>query len=207
MPIYKTATEIYDMLIHEPWETSPGKIVINMMGQSVTINDKSIIGYALQNWLAEYLKAHDIYFRVPANSQEFPDYFLSESDNDNLLELKTFDADRGAGFDIANFEAYCRSIETKPYRLNADYLVMSYTLRDGVLKIHKIWLKKIWELTCPSSAYPIKVQQKQNTIYNIRPGKWDSDGCKYKPFASMTDFVSALHRTMKIYPKTKDSAD
>lgn len=203
----KTAKEIFTMLSNEDWEHISGKLLIEMMGISTVINDKSLIGYALQNWLGDYLKEHDIYFRPPENSQEFPDFYLSESNTENLLELKTFDADAGANFDIANFEAYCRCIETKQYRLNADYLIISYTLHDGVLKICNIWLKKIWEISCPSEAYPVKVQQKQGMIYNLRPASWDSSTTRYRVFSSKSEFVEALYKTRKAYHKTSDTAD
>ena len=143
MPNKKSAKEIFTMLTNEDWEHISGKLIIDMMGISTIINDKSLIGYALQNWLGDYLTKNNVYFRVPDNSQEFPDFYLSESNTENLLELKTFDADAGANFDIANFEAYCRSIETNQYRLNADYLIISYTLREGVLKICNIFLEII----------------------------------------------------------------
>jgi hypothetical protein len=207
MPNKKSAKEIFTMLTNEDWEHISGKLIIDMMGISTIINDKSLIGYALQNWLGDYLTKNNVYFRVPDNSQEFPDFYLSESNTENLLELKTFDADAGANFDIANFEAYCRSIETNQYRLNADYLIISYTLREGVLKICNIWLKKIWEISCPSEAYPVKVQQKQNMIYNLRPANWDSQTTRYKVFPSKGAFVRALYETRSSYHKTADTAD
>lgn len=207
MPKKASAQDIFIMLSKEDWEHNLGKLVIDMMGISTVINDKSLIGYALQNWLGEYLKQKDIYFRIPDNSQEFPDFYLSESNTENLLELKTFDADAGANFDIANFEAYCRSLETHQYRLDADYLIISYTLKNGILQIRNIWLKKIWEISCPSEAYSVKVQQKQNMIYNIRPANWDSRISKYKVFTSKEAFVKALYETLSQYPKTTDSAD
>lgn len=205
MAKHATAQEVYDMLVAEDWDNNPGTMTMNLLNIPVIINDKSLVGYAMQNWLAEYLYRNDIYFRVPDNSQEFPDFYLSDSDEHDLLELKTFDADAGPNFDIANFDSYCRSVRQNKYRLDADYLIISYTLHNGHLRINNIWLKKIWEISCASESYPIKVQQKQKMIYNLRPAAWDSPKARYKPFTSKAEFINALYKTKQAYKPMDDN--
>lgn len=205
--LHKTAQQIYELLKNENWDNEKGKIVIDLLGSEVLINDKSIVGNALQDWLGDYLDKHNIYYRIQSNSQEFPDFFLNDDDESGLLELKTFDYSRTANFDIANFEAYCESIETKQYRLDADYLILAYTLENGILQIKNMWLKKIWEIASSSERFPVKCQVKRDMIYNIRPSAYSSWDSKNHSFNNKEDFVRALYETRKTYSKTAKTAE
>lgn len=120
-----------------------------------------------------------------------------------LLEVKCFDFERGPGFDLANFDSYCNSLLEHAYRIDSDYLILAYQMNDGVINIKNVWLKKIWELACPSSTYPLKVQEKKLIIYNIRPSVWYSERARFKPFNTKEDFLSALNNTRYQYPKTR----
>lgn len=204
----KSAQDIYNLLKTQHIENFEGDVTLNLMGISVKLKDKSAIGYIFQEWLASWFTKNNIDFEVNSNSQEFPDFYLKPGKPDqSLLEVKTFDSDAGANFDVANFEAYCRSLIAKPYRLNADYLIFGYTFNDGRLVIKNIWLKKIWEITSPSKAYPIKTQNKQGMIYNIRPCVWESTKSKYRAFENKKEFVNALYKTLKSYNKTSATAN
>ncbi len=187
---------------------SEGKILFTLNGLSTLVNDKNIIGNVLQDWLAEWMIKNEIEFVKPPNSQEFPDFYLDPSNPEaNLLEIKAFDINAGANFDIANFEAYCSSLITKRYRLDANYLIFGYELIDGKLIIKNLWLKKIWEISGPSEAYPVRVQQKRGMIYNLRPINWFSEGrITYKGFGSKEEFLTALHKTLLMYVKTSEQS-
>jgi type II restriction enzyme len=198
-----TVNDIYNLLIQDRITQSQGTISINFLDISVDINAKDAIGHLFQEWLAAWMRAKDIKFRTVKNTQEFPDFLLDEiSDQKSLLEVKTFDYNRSANFDVANFEAYCRSLLSYPYRLDADYLIFAYELIDSKFSIKNLWLKKIWEITGASADYPVKCQVKQNIIYNIRPISWYSSRAKFSPFNNKSDFVEALHQTLLKYPKT-----
>src|SRR6266536_5864671 len=107
------------------------------------------------------------------NPQTFPDLYLNPDDEkSNLLEIKSFDFDGKAGFDIANFDAYCNSLLTSSYRLDSDYLIFAYSMEGTDITISNVWLKKIWEISGSSGKYPIRVQDKKNVIYSIRPIAW-----------------------------------
>lgn len=143
-------------------------------------------------------------FEENPNSQVFPDFYLDKHNKKlGLLEVKSFDWDRGPGFDLANFDSYCNSLLTSAYRLNSDYLIFAYQMKGSELTIKDVWIKKIWELACPSSTYPLKVQEKKSVIYNIRPGIWYSERSKFKPFKSLEEFLSALNETRYQYPQTR----
>jgi type II restriction enzyme len=194
------AQHIFDTLKAQDLLSSEGRMLFDFDGLQVTIQEKSAIGYIFQEWLASWLEQQQIDFREPANSQEFPDFFLSQSNTSDLLEVKTFDADAGANFDVANFDAYQRSLQTYAYRLDADYLIFAYHLNAGIFTLQNMWLKKIWEITTSSAKYALKCQVKQGTIVNIRPAIWYSQsGRASQPFGSRKAFVEAIHATLQAY--------
>lgn len=164
---------------------------------------KSIIGNVIQSWLQSFMRANDIYYRLVDNTQEFPDFFLdSELNNSNLLEVKCFT--KSPNFDVANFLSYCHSIIEKPYRLNADYLILEYSVSDAGITISRIWLKKVWEICGSSERSAVKIQWKKGQSYNIRPANWYGNGkIQYPPFESRLDFVKALQMVLN----THQSAD
>ncbi|MDV5115793.1 NgoBV family restriction endonuclease [Clostridium perfringens] len=136
-----TALELYNKLKKDLLGQT-GSIKISFCGLDVEIESTDTVGNSLQSWLEGYLEKNDIYYRTPDNTQEFPDFYLGETNDTNLLEVKAFNIDNGPGFDIANFESYCSSLKTKSYRLNADYLIIGYNMTGSTIKIDNIWLKK-----------------------------------------------------------------
>ena len=197
-----TASEIYDLLLHEfKIKEQIGSVEITLGGISAKYNGKDAIGDLLQEWLGEWLKQKNFYFRQPSNTQEFPDFLLTENANSGFLELKTFNAEASPAFDIANFDSYCTSLLTIPERIEADYLIMSYKMIEGELSIDNVWLKKVWEMTSPANDKPIKVQLKRNQIHNIRPCIWYSNKLKVKPFENKNEFLNALAATHHLFPQ------
>ena len=198
--MYLTAQQIYDKLCDQDITSKHGQTIMTFMDISVTINSHSATGDLIETWLGQWMQENDIHYRVKGNSQEFPDFLLDEESNkQNLLEVKTFDWKRSPNFDLANFDAYRRSLLSHAYRLDADYLIIGYTLIDGVLLIPKIWLKKIWEIAGSSGRYPLKCQVKQNIIHNIRPITWYSGNVTYPSFTTRLEFVQALNDTIVLY--------
>jgi NgoBV restriction endonuclease len=176
----------------------------SLLGVTVNGLDKSVVGYVLQGWLAEWMKTNKFYFRTPTNSQDPPDFYLTEKNNEGLLEVKTFDGTKSANFDISNFEAYLQLLLDSPNHLNADYLIMSYVAdSSNEVAVREIWLKKIWEITGPSAEFPIKVQQKRKVIYNIRPSSWASARARFKPFDTRENFLNGLYWTLNTYRGAK----
>jgi hypothetical protein len=166
-------------------------------GISIDVEGKSGMGDLLEEWFGVWANKNNFSVEKQTESQEFPDYFIGE--NRHHLEIKTFDSTAGANFDLANFDSYCKSVADAPERADSDYLIFSYKLENGFLSIENIWLKKIWEITCPSAAYPIKIQQKKKIIYNIRPANWDAANAKFKTFSSKKEFIEALFEKQNQY--------
>jgi hypothetical protein len=180
-----------------------GIIQFTLKDLTIKIETKDTIGNLIQEWLKEWMKKEKIEFEENTNSQTFPDIFLNVKDKTKgLLEIKTFDFDRGPGFDLANFDSYCTSLLENSHRLDSDYLILAYQMNGSEITIKDIWLRKIWELSGTSSTYPIKVQEKKKVIYNIRPIIWYSDKATFKSFISKEEFLKALNETRYQYPKT-----
>jgi len=171
---------------------SLGNVTLDIVG-----NDS--FGNLIQEWFGEWCSRNNFNVidgkAVSKSSQTFPDFYVGK---DSLLEIKTFNGANGPSFDIANFEAYCKSLAEFPERADADYLIFSYEMTDIELHIKDIWLKKIWEITCASDRYPLKTQVKKDVIYNIRPSNWYKP-TKYASFKSKSEFIEALFETQKIY--------
>ncbi|MFN0036509.1 MAG: NgoBV family restriction endonuclease [Saprospiraceae bacterium] len=181
-----------------------GVIKFTLKDLSIEIESRDSVGNLVQEWLKAWMKQAVVEFEEGSNTQTFPDIFLDKEDKKKgLLEIKTFDADRGPGFDLANFESYCNSLLTNAYRLDSDYLVIAYRMEGTEITIQNVWLKKIWELTGGSSTYPMKVQEKKKIIYNIRPIIWYSERVQFKPFESKEAFLAALNETRYKYPVTR----
>lgn len=181
-----------------------GVITFTLKGFSIEIESKDSVGNLIQEWLQNWMQAQGIEFEENPSSQTFPDIFLDiENRTKGLLEIKTFDIDRGPGFDLANFDSYCNSLLTHSYRLDSDYLILAYQMKGAAITIKNVWLKKIWEIAGASSKYPLKVQEKKNIIYNIRPTTWYSERNTFKPFSSKEEFLKALNETRYQYPQTR----
>lgn len=202
-----TAQELYTALGNLHLERQVGVISFNLAGVSVKIDTTDTVGITLQAWLKQYLTDNNIYFSEPANTQEFPDFFLDNNEaNKHMLEVKAFNYNATPAFDIANFESYCSSVKEKPYRLDADYLIFGYTMNDlGDITVKKVWLHKIWQIAGTSQRFPLKTQVKRDMIYNIRPNTDFKAGNK-GPFRSKDDFLLAIYKTLEIY-KGKSFAD
>ncbi|MCX4328809.1 MAG: NgoBV family restriction endonuclease [Lachnospiraceae bacterium] len=126
-----TAQELFTKLNNLHLEKKFGVISFNLAGISVKINTTDTVGITLQAWLKQYLIDNDIYFSEPANTQEFPDFFLDNNGTyRHMPEVKAFNYNATPAFDIANFESYCSSVQKKPYRLDADYLIFGYVMNN-----------------------------------------------------------------------------
>lgn len=202
-----SANQLFDLLVNKYGIVGKkGAIAFTLSDLTITIETKDAVGNLLQEWLKAWMAESNIDFVENINSQTFPDIFLDPLNlKEGLLEIKSFDKDRGPGFDLANFDSYCNSPLTHAYRLDSDYLIFAYRMESGSIVIDDVWLKKIWELACPSGTYPLKVQEKKNVIYNIRPSVWYSERATFKPFESKVSFLKALNETRYQYPQTRHS--
>lgn len=198
-----SAVKLYEQLLASGIVGATGKTYFELHGIQTLVQDHSVVGNIIQEWLADFMDKHRIDHTQPDNTQEFPDYFVDESNGDHgLLEVKCFKG--SPNFDVANFMAYCRSLTTNPHRLDAQYLIFQYApLGEGV-EIKNVWLKRVWEITSPSERSAVKIQWKQNQAVNIRPATWYSPRATYQPFGTRKDFVLALKKILDTTPAGGD---
>lgn len=205
------AKDVYKKLVEDAEvKKFSGSVTFSFGGTSVVLKNHDMLGNVLQEWLGAWFKEHDIEFEENENTQFPPDFYLDKDHTKRFLELKTFNYDASSpAFDIANFKAFMERISVEPYCLDADYLILGYRVDadTGSITIPEVWLKKIWEISCASAKWPVKVQYRNGSIYNIRPAKWYSEKSAYKAFKSKEDFLSALFETAAQYPETHDLAD
>lgn len=187
--------KLYDLLIDKNVIDSEGKLYFEMYGLKTVVEDSSVIGNVIQEWLKSFMKKYEIPFRTKKNTQEFPDFLMNkDSDSLDLLEVKCFK--KSPNFDIANFQAYCRSLLFHPYRLDSDYLIFEYVEHEQCILIKQIWLKKVWEICCGSERSPLKIQWKQGMPVNIRPSTWYSKKATFPSFETRRDFVLAIKKVL-----------
>ena len=149
-----TAKQLYSKLVDD-YQIIGQQGVINFTLKDLTIavETKDSVGNLLQEWLKAWFQQNNIEFSENTNSQSFPDFHLDmEHTKQGLLEVKSFDWKRGPGFDLANFDSYCNSLLENAYRLDSDYLILAYQMTGSTITIKDVWLKKIWELACPSGT-------------------------------------------------------
>lgn len=109
-----------------------GIINFSLKDLTISIETKDTVGNLLQEWLKAWLMKEEVEFEENANSQVFPDFYLDKHNKKlGLLEVKSFDWDRGPGFDLANFDSYCNSLLSSAYRLNSDYLIFAYQMNGS----------------------------------------------------------------------------
>ena len=203
-----TAREVYDLLVDEfKIKEKKGSVEIKIGGISAKYESKDALGDLIQEWLGQFLKNNNIYYQDVTNTQDFPDFLLTEHNDKGLLEIKTFNGNAGPAFDIANFNSYNLSLLERPERLDADYLVFSYMMEEGEFSIKDVWLKKVWELSGTSSANPITLQTKYKQPYNLRPVTWYSTRGANKSFKNRLEFVQALAETQAKYKNHIDNYD
>lgn len=190
-----SAKKLYDELQKSGIVGATGETYFELHGLKTRIHDSSIVGNVIQEWLKLFMDSHKISFRVPQNSQAFPDFLMHPAnDQADLLEVKCFK--KSPNFDVANFLAYCRSLTENPYRLDADYLIFEYEENETGVRIKQIWLKKVWEICSTSERSPLKIQWKQNQPVNIRPATWYAKKSTYPVFASRLDFIQAIKKVL-----------
>ncbi len=205
-----TAKGIFDKLVNDAKLIGEkGTITFELKGFDIKVESRDTVGNLLQEWLKNWLKNEGIDFGPTPHSQDFPDFQLDiDYPKKGLLEVKSFDYDKSANFDVAAFLAYRRSLLSHPYRLDSDYLIIGYSMVGFHIEIKDIWLKKVWEITGPSASWPLKCQVKQGEIFNIRPIKWyDTKGTTFKPFNSALEFIKAFDATQRQWTRTSRDPD
>lgn len=168
----------------------------------ISIGQNEIITYIIKEWLDKWMTesgfSHDY-----NHAQSSPDFWLDVDNHDTeWLEIKAFTG--SPNFDIANMMSYITEVIEKPWKLHSKYLCLKYKMDEesGIVTVSDVWLKSVWEISCPSSKWAVKVQDKKGVIYNLRPATWYSLSTQYPIFQSLEHFLSALDYVLKTYSPT-----
>lgn len=207
-----TIDQAYDELVNNfKVNNASGNIQFNLKDFQIVVKQPNVVGNIIEEWLSDYWLEHKKYSVIHNLGQTAPDFWFDpENKEHELLEIKCFDyLNRGPGFDIANFQSYIREIIDKPYRLHSKYLAIGYgmDIETGTVTIYQVWLKNVWEMCCASSNRPIKVQEKKNVIYNIRPSVWYGNRSSFPTFETLEDFLAAIEQTIYDYNQTRPIAE
>jgi NgoBV restriction endonuclease len=195
--------ELYQRLIETKLVGAKGYTTFKLNGKETIINDSSVVGNLIQEWLKTFMDQEGITYRTNPNTQEPPDFFMDKTSNiTNLLEVKCFK--KSPNFDVANVSSYVRGLLLNPHRLNSDYLIIQYKQNPKDIEILNLWLKKVWEITGPSDRYPLKLQVKKGVIYNIRPNVWYSNRTTYKPYNNYHELLDSLQKIINTTPQLHD---
>lgn len=198
----ETSEIIYNALVKDfGIEGAKGMVRFNLSDFGIIVEQNNIIGNILEEWLDKWMTSKGI-VHIHNKKQESPDFWLNPDDlESDWLEVKSFTG--SPNFDIAAFRSFINIVIEKPWKLHSKHLLIKYTMKDGIVEIEQIWLKDLWSICSPSSAWPVKVQYKNKVIVNIRPALWYSDKTDFKPFESLEDFLAAMEETIYQYPDTR----
>ena len=182
-----------------------GSVQFKLKDFGIVVEQNNIIGNIIEEWLGKWLNSKNI-FNIHNPGQSSPDFWLNPDNRESdWLEVKSFTG--SPNFDVAAYRSFIKLIIDKPYKLQSKYLLIKYKMDGGIVTIENCWLKKIWEICCPSKKWPIKVQDKSGVIFNIRPAIWYSEKTDYSCFESLEHFLAAIEQTIYKYHDTNHLAE
>ncbi|MBP1616084.1 MAG: nlaIVR [Bacteroidetes bacterium] len=198
------AEKLYDTLKKDfGFEGATGSIQFRLKDFGITVEQNNIVGNILEEWLAKWMFDKGIP-HIHNLKQESPDFWLNlDNLESDWLEVKSFTG--SPNFDVAAFRSFINLVINKPYKLHSKYLLIKYKMDEGVITIENVWLKNLWEISCTSERYPIKVQYKNKVIVNLRPAIWYSNKTDYPTFDCLGDFLAALEETIFNYHDTRST--
>lgn len=201
-----SALSIYNQLRDDfRLKDAKGSITFKLRDFSINVRQNNVVGNILEEWLADWMTSRSIP-HIHNHKQASPDFWLNPEDTESdWLEIKSFTG--SPNFDLAAFRSFINLIISEPWKLQSNYLLIKYRMEDGIVTIDDFWLKKVWEISCSSSTWPIRVQCKRNVISNIRPATWYSEDPDFPVFKSLEHFLSALEQTVYKYHDTNYLAD
>ena len=165
MPVYPHINEL-----KATCESFVGQVVhlsAVFMGETTPVDNPNIIGDLLDSILLPHLrKKIPCLTKGPSNAS--PDFY---GGYDFEIEQKAFT--NSPGFDISNFQSYVNKLVEKggvmKKLFRTIYPVYEYVPISGGASIKKAQLLNVWNLVNYDGKYPISMQVKDGTWYNIRP--------------------------------------
>mgnify|MGYP006154111923 CR=1 FL=1 len=142
------------------------------------IDNCNIIGDIMENILSPVLKKN-IPTIKEGPKQSSPDFYNREYE----WELKCFKG--SPAFDISNFISYITQLTdttgVKRKLFQTQYLIFKYSISSSFVTIKDFKSCSVYDLIGYTSKYPITLQNKKGTWYNIRPCSFDNIGIAKSP--------------------------
>lgn len=204
MEEYKMIDNIYDLfqITKSKLEGQSGTITINFANRSHVYSGNDVIGNCLQEWLPDWFQNLGVDIKPGKNTQSFPDFVANFQNVSYDVDIKAWNYNSSPAFDIANFSSFLDTTYKNPGKLDAFYFILGYRpMNDGFSQgfiVKKVYLKHIWEITAPSTNYPIGLQVKRDQPYAIRPFNFSHN--QSGSFADKTEFINAVKNTFELYP-------
>ena len=178
-------------------------ITLNNNQMNGIINNCNITGDILENIIYPYIKDHINSFEE-GPKQSSPDYW----NNSKMYEweLKTFM--NSPGFDISNFISYINQlIEPNGLMrklLKTKYLIFKYSISNNTILIEDFIMCNVWNLINYNGKYPISLQNKKGTWYNIRPCSFNEIKNKSK---TPDIFINKIIEAIRVCPNELNNKD
>ena len=183
-------------------EGQHGTITINFANRSHVYSGNDVIGNCLQEWLPNWFEHLGVDIKPGDNTQSFPDFVAHFENVSYDVEVKAWNYNNSPAFDIANFSSFLATTYESPGKLDASYFILGYRpMDDGFSQgfvVEKVYLKHIWQITSPSTKYPIGLQVKRGQPYAMRPFNFSRNGSG--GFADRTEFIYAVKNTFELFP-------
>ena len=77
-----SAKKVYDKLMQTGIISAKGETYFELHNIKTIIHDSSIVGNIIQEWLKSFMDANNIQYRLKPNTQEFPDFLMSEDSDE-----------------------------------------------------------------------------------------------------------------------------
>ena len=172
--------------------------LVNNITQNIILENCNIIGDCIENILFPFIK-NGVPTIEEGPKQSAPDYYNREKSFE--WELKCFTGT--PGFDISNVLSYFNQLNTdkgvERKLIKTKYLVFKYSIHENYISIDDFTMCNVWNMINYTGKYPISLQNKNGTWYNIRPGN-------YSDFKNSTktakQFIESICEAIKLCPNT-----
>lgn len=190
--------EDMEELLKEKIEHQSGNILINLIGIGKISHSNDIIGNCIQEWLPEWFQDNGLNLEPNKDTQSFPDFIAHFDNHSEMVDIKCWNYNNPPAFDIANFDSFYNTLYNNPAKLFAKYLTIGYTPQKHGFTIDYVGLKKLWEITGPSSKRPLSLQVKRHRPYAIRPINFarHPDTC----FNTPEELIDSVVQIRKMFP-------
>lgn len=141
--------------------------------REIKIDNINIMGICIQDIFIDYLK--DKLKTIENGPGQAPPDFWNRN-KEFSWEIKTFY--KKPSFDISNVVSYITQLGEKDGVKNklykTKYIIFKYNYENSKIIIIDYKICRIWQLLSYNKKYPLSLQSKRNTWYNLRPGSYES---------------------------------